>query len=341
MNHVGVIGEGKMGAGIFQMLLNTPSRLTWLCSPEADAGKIHNQTLKRVRRSLEAGLLDKSLPDREETIAVSTDPGTLADCDLILEAIPEDAVLKREMFRHLDRIVKREALFATNSSSILPSDISPEGRADRFAGLHFFYPVSLVNVAEIIRSPATSGESMDLLKGYLTRAGRRYIELDEINAFILNKIFLEVQNEAFRLVVEGKSDYAAIDRIVRNRMFTFGVFDFCDSVGIRTMAQAIRNYTERYPHPEHYAAFLETLDRLVAEGRTGRQAGHGFHDYPLPADEPPLPADAGEIEDYLLQSWYSACRRFTARSGLTIEEANHAIREYFGVARGPFERTGG
>lgn len=337
ITRVGVAGEGKMGSGIIHFLAEQGFHTTWLCSRTADTEKLARQWNKKARRMLEAGILDSVCFDRFSSILITTESAALADCDLVIEAIPESADLKRDFFSALDPVVKPSAIFASCSSSINPSEMVPSGpRAERFLGMHFFYPVALVNVVELIVSPTTTLQTAELAERFLSQAGRRSITLDERNGFILNRIFLDVQNEGYRLVQSGRCTFQQMDLVVKENLFPFGLFDFCDSVGIATMRAAVANYIRDYPHRDYFAGFIEKLDDLLQNGRTGTKAGAGFYDYPLADSMPVLPPDAAELAAFLRQTWLSSCRRFTATARLPLDDANHAIREYFGLPDGPF-----
>jgi 3-hydroxyacyl-CoA dehydrogenase len=128
-----------------------------------------------------------------------------------------------------------------------------------------------------------------------------------------------------------------MDRIVTNSLFTFGIFDFCDSVGIDTMLASVENYTRDYPHKSYYADFLSALSELVSAGRLGMKTNRGFYDYPLPETHAVAPTDADEIAEHLRQTWISSSKRHTATAHLPIDDANSAIREYFDIDKGPFD----
>jgi 3-hydroxyacyl-CoA dehydrogenase len=154
---------------------------------------------------------------------------------------------------------------------------------------------------------------------------------------MLNKIFLDFQNEAFLIVSSGRCSMAQMDQLVRDHFFPFGVFDFCDSVGLDTMLTSILNYTRDYPHRSYYALLIEKISSLVSQGRLGVKTQAGFYDYPMENKTINVPEGAASIIEYLQQSWLSSCKRFTAQAHIPIEDANHAIREYFDLSKGPFE----
>jgi 3-hydroxybutyryl-CoA dehydrogenase len=335
---VGVVGEGKMGSGIFNYLLDYSFGLVWVCSPEADVDKITRQFVRRVKRSFDAGIIDQERFDMMMQTAISRNPADLHGCDLVIEAIPEILQLKRNLFMQLDKIVTPEAILASNSSSINPSEMAPAGpRGGKFTGLHFFYPVALKNIVEITVTAATEEQTLDAVESFLHDIGRRFITLAEKNSFMLNKIFLDVQNEAFLIIQEGNCSYLQMDQLVKKNMLPFGVFDFCDSVGLDTMLSSIRNYIRDYPHKSYYSRLIETMSDLVSQGKLGMKTHEGFYKYPMEETVAAEPLNAAEIIDHLRQTWISSVKRFTAQAHIPIDDANHAVREYFDISKGPFE----
>jgi 3-hydroxybutyryl-CoA dehydrogenase len=335
---VGVIGEGKMGTGIFHYLANFDFKLVWLVSPNADVEKLIKQFNRKINRAFDAGIIGKEAFEKLKQTVISGRKESLSECGFIIEAVPEDAPLKRALFSELDGFVNRSCIFASNASSINPSLLIPStARSDKFIGLHFFYPVALKNIVEFIATGQTSEQTIDRTGRFLKKIERNFIRLKESDGFILNRIFLDVQNEAFRLVQEGRCTYAQMDEIVKTRLFPFGVFDFCDSVGIDTMLASVKNYTSDYPHKMHYAPFTDKLQALCSQGRLGLKTNCGFYDYPLVPEDPGTPDEAEELASHLRFTYLSAAKRFTALAHLPVGEMNDAIKEYFGIEYGPFD----
>jgi 3-hydroxybutyryl-CoA dehydrogenase len=334
---VGIIGEGKMGSGLFNYLLDFNFELVWLCSQDADTEKITRQFGKRIKRSLEAGIIDQNRFDTLMQLPITQDMGGLYDCDLIIEAIPEIVALKRNLFVQLDRMIKPAAIFTSNSSSINPSEIAPPGnRRGQFAGLHFFYPVQLKNIVEVTIAPSTTISALDAIETFLETIQRRFITLEEKNSFVLNKIFLDVQNEAWLIVRAGQITLPQMDQLVKRHLFPFGVFDLCDSVGLDTMLASIRNYIKDYPHKDYFASFISVLDDLTARGKFGIKSNEGFYKYPRVEVSSELPPGSDAIAEHLRQTWISTSRRFAAQCHLPLDDMNWAIKEYFGTDTGPF-----
>ncbi len=338
IHHIGIIGEGKMGSSICQYLQDFPFALTWLCNPDADIATIKKQMIRRADRSRRLGIIDDPSYQRIIKTTVTVDPAALADCDLVIEAAPEDLALKRQLFKTLDRIVKPGSILTTNSSSFIPSALSPDpGRLKTMAGLHFFYPVSLKNIVEVTLADQTGEETRSVIEHFLDQIGRHYLLLGERTSFVLNKICLDVQVEALRIVTDGHCTRLQMDKLVKTNLFTFGIFDFCDSVGLDTMLISVRNYVNSYSDKAYYQPFISELSNLVNAGKKGQNSGEGFHIYPVDWDSVTLPETGEEIIGYLHQIWLSSVRRFTVQSRLPIGDMNFAVREYFGMEQGPFD----
>ncbi|MBL6949785.1 MAG: 3-hydroxyacyl-CoA dehydrogenase family protein [Bacteroidales bacterium] len=341
---VGIVGEGKMGTSLFYFLLEFPFLLRWICSPEADLEKFHKTFTIKALRSLKTGLIDQQEHDEilNSTI-ISSDPEQLKDCDLVIETINEEFELKRNLFSRIDKIVPASCILASNSSSINPSRLFVSEARDPFIiGLHYFYPIPLKDIVELIYTEKTPVEVRSRVEYFIRKTGKHFISLNESNSFILNRLFLDIQNDAFRIVEQKKATFSQIDDLVSSRLFPFGVFDFMDNVGIDTMLASVKNYTSDYPHKDYYQPLIDKLYRLEKAGKLGLKSGEGFYTYPegikthADSEKALSETEEKEILDYLSNTYINASKRFTMQSGCTIDEMNHAIKEYFGIEKGPF-----
>jgi 3-hydroxybutyryl-CoA dehydrogenase len=336
INKVGIVGAGKMGTGIFNYLMDFGFELTLVSSPGSDVDKINRQFDKKIRRSLDAGIINPARFELLERTVISRDLNSLSDCDLIIEALPELKTLKRELLSSLDKCIKEDAIFATNSSSFNPSELSPPGhRVFTTVGLHFFYPVQLKNIVELTVTSRTFDETILVIESFLDRINRRHIKLGEDCSFILNRIMLDVQNEAFLFVDAGRCTYRQMDQMVKENLFPFGIFDFFDSVGLDTMLTSVKNYTRSYPRYFHYEPLINVLDDLVSKGRLGVRTQAGFYDYPLEI----VPVKDSYYKEQIIQQlrevWIESAGNFATAANISPEDANFAIREYFDIPAWP------
>ncbi len=336
---VGIIGEGKMGTSIFHCLPGIVPQLRWLVSSAADRENIMKSLEKRIRREVNAGVISESeAAGMMNGITVGTGPELLDQCDLVIEAIPEDLDLKNELLRNIDPHLLPECLIATNSSSILPSALAPSDKRKPFLlGMHFFYPVMMKETVELIVTPDNPAEVVSKAICFLERLRKKPLLQNEQQAFLLNRMWLDIQNEAFLITESGAISIPEMDALVRQRLFSFGVFDFIDSVGIDVMARAISNYIAGYPNGEFYRSLLSRLERMVQSGELGRKSGKGFYAYPMESALPYVTGKFGDIEIYLKNIYLNTARRYTMISKLSVGDMNDAIREYFGLEKGPFE----
>jgi 3-hydroxyacyl-CoA dehydrogenase/pyruvate-formate lyase-activating enzyme len=339
---VGIIGEGKMGTNLMHYLTGFNFSLIWVVSPQADVEAIRRNFRKKIRRLADHGVISSESYAKLQMTTVSDDISGLSGCDLIIEAITENEVLKREILKQANLNSKPEAILVSNSSSISPSVICPPGsRAKNFAGLHFFYPVELVNITELIRTSETSGQTLKRLVSFLESISRKYILLNDDQGFILNRIFLDVQNEAYRITEQGNATFREIDTLVKDKLFPSGIFEFFDHVGLETILQSVRNYTRDYSHADYYQPLIGKLEKLIESGRLGKKSGHGFYSYSGEAetttDIAKSPESKKEIIDHMIFTYKNAAKRFITHSGLTIDELNEALKEYFTTEKGPFD----
>jgi 3-hydroxybutyryl-CoA dehydrogenase len=336
---IGIIGEGKMGTNLFQYLSEFDLNIKWVCSPGADIGKLQRSFSRKMSRSLENGLIDREGFERiGNNMTITSDIALLGDCNLVIESITEDARLKRRLFKAIDPIVPVDSILASNSSSIHPSEMLPSCiRKRSFIGLHFFYPVSLKNIVEIISMEWTSWQTREAIEKFLNLINRRFIHLGEKDSFILNRIFLDIQNEAYLLVRDGKATYRQIDTLVKEHFFPNGVFEFMDSVGLDIMLTSVMHYILDYPHKDYYLPLATELETLVSGGKLGQKTQEGFFSYPINGDIPEPPADPDEIIRRLSFAYISAFKRFGMQAKCDLADLNDAVREYFGTDKGPLD----
>jgi len=339
---IGVIGQGKMGTNLVHYLAEYGFNLHWIVSREADLPAIRKALEKKLRRLSNNGILSTARLDQLMETRISSGIEDLAGCDIVIEAVPEDRTLKKEVLESADKVLHQEAILVSNSSSINPAELCPSpGREKNFAGLHFFYPVSLINVVEIIKGQGTSDNTANRLRTFVAAINHKNLLLSENSGFILNRIFLDVQNEAFRITMQGQAGFTDIDKAVKGSLFPLGIFEFFDHVGLDTMLQSIKNYTRGYPHADYYSPLLKELEKKVSEGHQGRKSGRGFYVYngggPDHHSTVATEGQLAEIRNHLEFTYKNAARRFITHSGLTIDELNEALKEYFGTDKGPFD----
>ena len=277
---VGVLGCGLMGSGIAEVCaragLQTVVR-------EVDAGFLE-QGLARISRSLdravEKGRLSES--DREATAAQlggTTSDDDLADCDLIVEAIIENADEKARAYAALNEVVKKEALFASNTSSLTITELAmSSGRPAQFVGLHFFNPVPAMQIVEVVRTLMTSDAAFDEAEEFVRRIGKEPVACSDNSGFIVNRLLVPYLLDAIRAHEEGVGTVEDIDKGMQLGCgYPMGPFTLLDFVGLDTVYYIAEIMFEEYR--ERRFASPPLLKKMVLAGRLGKKSGRGFYDY--------------------------------------------------------------
>ena len=280
IERVGVVGCGLMGHGIAQICAQAGWEVVVreVSAERLDAGmaKIRNQLDRAVAKG-KASESDAEAARSRLHPALSY--AELADCDLVIEAITEDMAAKLEMWRELDGIVKPEATFATNTSSLsVGEQAAATGRAERFLGLHFFNPAQVMPLLEVVRAEPTGDEAYELGFAVGRRLGKTTVAAHDNRGFIVNRLLVPYMLDAIRAYEQGVGSIEDIDTgMMAGASHPMGPLTLADFVGLDTLASIadvmVRAYgEERFGQPE-------ALRRLVEAGHYGRKSGRGFYDY--------------------------------------------------------------
>jgi len=347
---VAVIGEGKMGSSIFLYLNGFNFHLTWLCSSGDEKYRAWSVFSSKTRRLWKSGAISEAeYVSKNERTKVTASYADLKDCDLIIEAIIENREAKKIIFELLDAVVNPCCIFTSNSSSIVPSLLVPsERRRHRIAGLHFFYPVPMKNTVELITSPFTSRETVESLHHFLLQIKKTPFHQDESRAFILNRIMLDFQAGAFRIIQEGNWSHADMDTLVRTCFFPTGVFEFFDHVGIDIMLASIKSYTQNSGNRDFYSPMISVLESMITRNQLGIKTGCGFYDYSgrtitPPAGEPAAAKKepARQVVKDRLWEYYMRSVSSVIESGLCArEDLAGYLKDYLGTDDDPFRMIG-
>ena len=272
--HVLVVGAGQMGGGIAQVVAASGRRV----SLHDEAPGAAEQGLAAMRRSLDK-LAAKGGPEPGEVLARVERVEGLVPADLMIEAVVEDTAVKREVFRLADEVLPPEAVLASNTSSIpITSLAAVTGRPDRVVGMHFFNPVPLMGLVEVVRGLETSDETAAAIVALARDLGKTPAEARDFPGFVSNRILMPLVNEAAYALLEGVADAEAIDTIARLGFnHPIGPLALADLIGLDTCVAIMEVLHEGLGDPKYAPCPL--LRQYVQAGRLGRKSGRGFHDY--------------------------------------------------------------
>ena len=277
---VGVLGCGLMGAGIAEVCAKAGHTTV---IREVDESFLE-RGMQRIERSLGKAVDKGKLDAEQRDAALSRISGTtelepLADCDLVIEAIIERLEEKVETFAALDKTVQGEALFASNTSSLTITQLAmATNRTDRFVGLHFFNPVPVMKLVEVVRTLMTSDEAMQRALDFVTGLGKEGVSCRDNSGFIVNRLLVPYLLDSIRALEEGVGSIEDIDKAMQLGCgYPMGPLTLLDFVGLDTTYYIANIMFEEYR--EKRFAPPPLLKQMVQAGRCGRKSGRGFYDY--------------------------------------------------------------
>ncbi len=285
ISKVGVLGCGLMGSGIAQVAA--------MAGYPTVVKEVSEEFLKKgmtgIDKSLAKFAEKQTITPEKRTETLERLKGTtkfedLADCDIVIEAITENLQVKRETFAAIDKIVKPGAIFASNTSSLVITEmITATRRADRFIGMHFFNPVPLMKLVEVVATVMTAPAVMDEAMKFAVSLGKVPIRTTDRSGFIVNRLLVPYLLDAIRALEEGAGSVEDIDKGMKLGCgYPMGPFTLLDFVGLETTLYIANIMFEEFR--EKRFAPPPLLKRLVAAGHHGKKTGRGFYDYSDPAN---------------------------------------------------------
>jgi 3-hydroxybutyryl-CoA dehydrogenase len=284
---VGVLGAGLMGHGIAQVTAAAGYDVVLREVDDATLQKGIGKISKQLDRAVEKGKSSQEDADAVRArIQGTTDYADLADCDLVIEAITEDLGRKLEMWKEVDAVVKPEAIFATNTSSLAVIDqAASTSRPAQFVGLHYFNPAQVMKLVEVIRAVTTSDEAFGAAHAFAEAQGKLAIPTKDKAGFIVNRLLVPYMLDAIRAYEEGVGSVAEIDEAMKaGAGHPMGPLTLADFVGLDTMGSICEVLFDEFR--ERRFAQPPTLRKMLAAGWYGRKSGMGFYDY---SGEAPVP----------------------------------------------------
>jgi 3-hydroxybutyryl-CoA dehydrogenase len=277
---VGVLGAGLMGHGIAQVAAQSGYQVVLREVDEATLAKGVAKIEKQLARAVEKGKSSQEDADAVRgRITATTHYLELADCDLVIEAITESLALKLEMWKEVDEIVKAEAVFATNTSSLSVIDqAAATGRPERFVGLHYFNPAQVMKLVEVVRCVTSSDEAFETALEFARSEGKLAIPTKDKAGFIVNRLLVPYMLDAMRALEEGVGSIEEIDEAMKaGAGHPMGPLTLADFVGLDTLGSICDVLFDEFR--ERRFARPPTLRKMLSAGWFGKKAGKGFYDY--------------------------------------------------------------
>jgi 3-hydroxybutyryl-CoA dehydrogenase len=281
---VGVLGCGLMGSGIAQVAAMAGFYVTSLEVEQKFLDKGFAGIEKSLAKFAEKGTIKESPQAIRARLKGTTKKEDLADCDIIVEAVIENVEEKKKMYSALDAIVKKDGIFASNTSSISITELlTATKRPERFVGLHFFNPVPLMKLVEVVRTIATADDVYETAYEFGKKLGKVPVRTSDKTGFIVNRLLVPYMLDAIRAYEEGVGSIEDIDQAMKLGCgYPMGPFTLLDFVGLDTTYYITHVMYDEFK--ERRFASPPLLKRLVMAGWYGRKSGKGFYDYADPAN---------------------------------------------------------
>ena len=280
MKKIGIIGTGTMGCGIAQVASQIRCEVVFQNRKQESL----DRGLARIQKRLEKLVSRDKLTQAQSEGIISRIHGAvsleeLKECDIVLESAPEDLALKQELLETLSGIVSDRCIIATNTSSLSVTRLASfVSHPERFIGMHFFNPVSMMSLVEVVRGLCTSDATVAVVREFTQALGKTPIDVKDLPGFVVNRVLFPMINEAAFALSEGVADAEGIDACMKGGCnHPMGPLELADLVGLDIVYAILQSLYREYGNPR-YAPCLEIVKRVEA-GWLGRKTGRGFYDY--------------------------------------------------------------
>jgi 3-hydroxyacyl-CoA dehydrogenase len=283
---VGVVGCGLMGHGIAQVAAQGKFQVVVVETEQkfldTGLGRIDKSLAKLAEKAVEKGApADQAKAQGAATrarITGSLDRKALADCDLVVEAIVENLDVKKQLFAELGKLCKPSTIFASNTSSFpIAAMASASGRPKQFVGLHFFNPVQLMKLVEVVRTSDTSDEVFAQARAFGEACGKTPIGCKDTPGFVVNRLLVPYMSQALQMLERGDASAADIDTAMKLGCgYPMGPIELTDYVGLDTTLFILQGWVKTYPNEPAFQ-IPAVLEKKVREGKLGRKTGEGFY----------------------------------------------------------------
>jgi 3-hydroxybutyryl-CoA dehydrogenase len=280
IHRVGVIGAGTMGNGIAHVFARSGFQVL-LCDVEQ---RFLERALETIGKNLDREVARNKITIADREVALKriqpvTDRGKMADCDFAIEAATEKFEIKTEIFRDLDRLTRPEIILASNTSSISITKLAAQTkRPEKVIGMHFFNPVPVMKLVEVIRGLATSDETFSEIRNLAVKLEKTPVEVNDAPGFVSNRVLMPLLNEAMYTVMEGVATPEAVDEVFKLGMaHPMGPLTLADFIGLDVCLDTMRVLQSGQGDPKYRPCPL--LVKMVDAGWLGRKSGRGFYKY--------------------------------------------------------------
>jgi 3-hydroxybutyryl-CoA dehydrogenase len=277
---VGILGSGVMASGVAEVCANAGASVVVRSRSQTTADALVLGLERSLAREVDKGKRTAAEADAlRARVSTTTLLDDLADCDLVIESVVEEMSVKRALFNELDRVVRHDAVLATNTSTLSVIDLAMEtSRPDRVCGMHFFNPAPVMALVEVVRPLCASDETIDAVVDFARACGKEPVVVTDQAGFVVNALLFPYLNSAVRLLEQGVATKEGIDAAMKGGCgFPMGPFALLDLVGLDTSVAILDALHAEFADP--HLAPRPLLRRMVSAGHLGRKSGVGFYDY--------------------------------------------------------------
>ncbi len=327
--HIGIVGGGKMGTSVFNFLSQYNFKIVWHI--RTNTNEINKKNIRKLNRALKNNLItleDFNFKIKHQVITNSiTD---LTDSSLVIECISENLLSKQALIKELFTIINPDAIIASNSSSFKPEVLSTHNNyKTRIVGLHFFFPVEIKHIAELVLSVYNTTENIKKMEVFLTSINKFYLIQNNQNAFILNRIMLKLQAAAFNYITQHNSSFKQIDAAVKQYLFPIGIFEMMDHVGIDIIYQSANNYIKEEKDKSVFLPLINFMKQCIQENKLGIKTQQGFYNYPSTISAPEITDNnKKQIAKYLVNSYLVIYNWAITMGNYKTSDLDFCINEY-------------